>query len=71
MSQDERAAALDEYEIEPVAWMAAHGHLTDKRGGSAKIAERANEARPRIGTPAEHIGSGGVDPCRPTRGEAL
>jgi hypothetical protein len=57
--QDERAAALDEYEIEPVAWMAAHGHPTDEE--LAKIAERANEARPRIGTPAEHIGSGGVD----------
>ena len=42
-----------------MAWMAAHGHLTDEE--LAKIAERANEARPRIGTPAEHIGSGGVD----------
>ena len=59
MSQDERAAALDEYEIEPVAWMAANGHLTDEE--LAKIAEQANEAQPRIGTPAEHIGSGGVD----------
>ena len=59
MRQDERAEALDEYEIEPVAWMAAHGHLTDEE--LAKIAERANEARPRIGTPTEHIGSGGVD----------
>ena len=57
--QDERAEALDEYEIEPMEWMAAHGHLTDEE--LAKIAERANEARPRIGTPAEHIGSGGVD----------
>ena len=39
--------------------MAAHGHLTEAE--LAMIAERASETRPRIGTPAEHIGSGGVD----------
>jgi hypothetical protein len=39
--------------------MAANGHLTPDE--IAAIAEKANKARPRIGTPAEHIGSGGVD----------
>jgi hypothetical protein len=50
---------IDAYEIEPIEWMAAHGHLTDEE--IAVIEERANEARPRIGTDAEEVGSGGVD----------
>ena len=58
-TQDEEAEALDEYKTEPVEWMAAHGHLTAEE--IAAITEKANEARPRIGTDSEHIGSGGVD----------
>jgi hypothetical protein len=48
---------IDAYEIEPIEWMAAHGHLTDEE--IAVIEERANKARPRIGTDAEEVGSGG------------
>jgi hypothetical protein len=58
-SDDELAAALDEYEMEPIIWLARHGHLTDDE--IAAIAEAADEARPRVGTDAEQIGSGGVD----------
>ena len=57
--EDEEAALLDEYETEPVIWLAEHGHLTDRE--LEKIEERANEARPRVGTDAERIGSCGVD----------
>ena len=45
----EPADALDDHEIEPAEWMAAHGYLTDAE--IAASAERAEEARPRIGTP--------------------
>jgi hypothetical protein len=58
-TEEEEAEAWDEYKIEPVEWMAAHGHLTPEE--IAAITEKANEARPRIGTDAEHIGSGGTD----------
>jgi hypothetical protein len=56
---DEEAEAWDEYQIEPVEWMAAHGHLTSEE--VAAITEKANQARPRIGTDGERIGSSGVD----------
>jgi hypothetical protein len=56
---DERANAIDAYYLEPVVYLAEHGHLRDDE--IAAIAERANEARMRVGTPAEHYGSGGVD----------
>ena len=58
-SEDEEAEAYDNYENEPIIWMAANGHLTPDE--LAAIAESANVARPRIGTDDEHIGSGGVD----------
>jgi hypothetical protein len=58
-SDGDVAAAIDAYEIEPIEWMAAQGHLTDEE--IAVIEECASEARPRIGTDNEHIGSGGVD----------
>jgi hypothetical protein len=58
-TEDEHAAALDEYENEPIIWLAENGHLTAEE--IADLAEEANEARPRIGTEAEEIGSGGVD----------
>ena len=41
---------IDEYYIEPVRWLAAHGLREDE---IAEIKRRADEARPRIGTPAE------------------
>jgi hypothetical protein len=50
-TEDEHAEALDEYEIEPIRWMAANGHLTYEE--IERIAEKAEEARPRIGTSAE------------------
>ena len=58
-SEDEEAEAYDNYENEPIIWMAANGHLTPDE--LAAITERANEARPRIGTDDEHYGSGGID----------
>jgi len=58
-TQDEEAEVWDDYKIEPIEWMAAHGHLTPEE--IAAITEKANEARPRIGTDAEHTGSGGTD----------
>ncbi|MGA9635500.1 MAG: hypothetical protein WBQ41_09740 [Solirubrobacterales bacterium] len=58
-TDEEYADACDEYETEPVIWMAANGDLTEAE--LERIAEKAEEARPRIGTDAEHIGSGGVD----------
>ncbi len=56
---DERAAAIDDYYIEPLVWMATHGLLTEAELEQLKA--DADEARPRIGTPGERIGSGGVD----------
>lgn len=58
-TQDEHADLLDEWHNEPVVWLAANGHL--RADEIAAITEDANIARPRIGTPGEHIGSGGVD----------
>jgi hypothetical protein len=48
---DEYAQEHQTWEMEPVVWMAEHGHLTDEE--IALIAKEANEARPRIGTDAE------------------
>jgi hypothetical protein len=58
-SIEERAEALDEHEIEPIAFLAENGYLAERE--IAAIEAKADEARPRIGTDAEHIGSGGVD----------
>lgn len=62
-SVEERSKAIDAYYREPVVWLAEHGHLRDDE--IAAIAERANEAKLRVGTDAERTGSGGVD--RPDR----
>lgn len=56
---DAYADELDRYKNEPTEFLAAHGHLTDRE--IAVIERDADEARPRIGTPAERIGSGGID----------
>jgi hypothetical protein len=58
-SEDDQAALLDEYETEPVIWLAEHGHLSHAE--IEQIRKEADEARPRIGTESEHIGSGGLD----------
>jgi hypothetical protein len=50
---------VDEYYIEPVAFLASIGELREDE--IAEIREAAEEARPRIGTEAEVHGSGGVD----------
>ena len=60
---DANADAIDAYQIEPIVYLAANGHLRDDE--VAAFHERATEAQIRIGTPTEHIGSGGVD--RPDR----
>jgi hypothetical protein len=58
-TQDGHADLLDEWHNEPIVWLAANGHL--RADEIAAITEDASIARPRIGTPGEHIGSGGVD----------
>lgn len=58
-SIEERALAVEEYEIEPFVFMARNGYLTDRELDA--IRANAEEARPRIGTDAEHTGSGGID----------
>jgi hypothetical protein len=58
-SVEERADAVDEHHIEPLVFLASNGYLTDRELEAIK--RDADEARPRIGTDAEHIGSGGVD----------
>ncbi len=58
-TEDKHAEAIDAHEIEPIVWMAEHGHLTDQE--IEELEERAQAAQPRVGTDAEHIGSGGVD----------
>jgi hypothetical protein len=56
---EERADAVDEYEIEPLVFLASRGEL---REDELEVLEaEAEEARPRIGTGHEQIGSGGVD----------
>jgi hypothetical protein len=56
---EEQAEALDAYELEPITWMAAHGHLTDPE--IEDLRDRAEVARARVGTDDERIGAGGVD----------
>lgn len=56
---EQHADAVDEYAIEPIRFVASRGELTLEE--LAALAERANEARLRVGTDAEQIGSGGVD----------
>ena len=56
---EDRADALDEYELDPIVFLAAGGYLTDRE--RATIEARAAEARPRIGTDDEHIGTGCVE----------
>ena len=58
-TEDEEAAALDEFETEPVVWLAENGHLAEYEVG--RIRAKAEEASPRVGTDAERIGSAGVD----------
>jgi hypothetical protein len=62
-SIEEQADLIDEWENEPIIWLAANGHLNPEEIGA--IAEDANVARARLGTDEEHIGSGGID--RPDR----
>jgi hypothetical protein len=56
---EELADALDDWHNEPIVWMAERGHLREDE--LAAIQEAATEAKLRIGTGAEHVGSGGVD----------
>jgi hypothetical protein len=56
---EEDAEAIDEYENEPIVWMAANGHLT--RDEIAKIEAEARAASRRVGTDEERIGSAGAD----------
>jgi hypothetical protein len=53
---EERVDALIEYDIEPVVFLAANGHLRDDE--LAALRERANEAKLRIGTGGERISGG-------------
>jgi hypothetical protein len=57
--KDAYADELDRFHNEPIIYLARHDYLTDRELDA--IEQRADEARPRIGTPAEHIGSGGID----------
>ena len=56
---EEDAEAIDAYEIEPVVWMAEHGHLEPDE--IAAIEAEAREASRRVGTDEERIGSAGAD----------
>jgi hypothetical protein len=56
---EEHRDAIDEYEIEPIVFVASRGELFDDE--LEEIAAAAREVEPRIGTDAEHWGSGGVD----------
>jgi hypothetical protein len=56
---EEHAEAINDHYIEPVVFLAKNGFLTDDE--LAAIAEKANEAKTRVGTKREHWGSGGVD----------
>jgi hypothetical protein len=56
---EEHRDAIDEYEIEPIVFVASCGELFDHE--LEQIAAKAREVEPRIGTDAEHWGSGGVD----------
>jgi hypothetical protein len=56
---EERADAVDQYDIEPLVFLASIGELRDDE--LEVLEAQADEARPRIGTGHERIGSGGVD----------
>jgi len=56
---DERADAWDEWHIEPLVFLASRGDLREDE--LEELAAKAEEARRRVGTGAECIGSGGVD----------
>lgn len=56
---EERRLAWDDYEIEPLVFLAENGQLTVVEADA--IRERALEVAGRIGTGHEHWGSGGVD----------
>jgi hypothetical protein len=56
-STEERADLYDEYETEPLLFLASIGQLRDDE--LAELKARGDEARPRIGTGHERIGPGG------------
>jgi hypothetical protein len=56
---EERADALDEYEMDPIIFLAENGYLVERE--IAAIERKADEARPRVGTDSEHFGSDGED----------
>jgi hypothetical protein len=58
-STEERAEAVDEYEIEPVVFLARRGELREDE--LKELEADAREAGERVGTARERIGSGGVD----------
>jgi hypothetical protein len=52
---DEHGRALDDYDFEPILYMAANGHLTNHE--VTAIRERGAEARERVGTDREQRGT--------------
>jgi hypothetical protein len=56
---EEDAEAIDEFENEPIIWMAANGYLTEDE--IERIEREAGRAARRIGTDDEVIGSAGAD----------
>jgi hypothetical protein len=58
-STEEQADLYDEYVTEPLLFLASFGEL--RADELAELKAKADEARPRIGTGRERIGSGGVD----------
>jgi hypothetical protein len=54
-----RADAVDEYEIEPVVFLAGRSELREDE--LEQLEADAAEAAERVGTDSERIGSGGVD----------
>jgi hypothetical protein len=59
MTSEEIREAIDEARIEPVVFLAACGDLTERE--ISDIEAKAIERGARIGTGAEHWGSGGVE----------
>ncbi len=57
--RDANALELIEWEIEPYVYLAEQGELSSDE--IAALAEKANEARLRVGTKGEQIGTPGVD----------
>jgi hypothetical protein len=58
-TMEEKREAVGAYEIEPVLFVALRGELSDQE--LEEIEAKAREVEPRIGTDAEHWGSGGVN----------